>query len=73
MITGEIKTLYSDKEKTTSLFPRTKTSAVSDADGRNLDVILDGYLKKYLDESNFGLSLPTTGERGQIFFKQVVE
>lgn len=73
MATGKIKTLYSDPEKTEALFPRTKINAISDVDGTGLDAILDGYLKKYLDESNFGLSLPTTGERGQIFFKQVVE
>ena len=38
---GKIKTLYSDKEKTEALFPRTKISAVSDSDGTGLDVILD--------------------------------
>ena len=41
MAAGKIKTLYSDKEKTEALFPRTKTSAVSDADGVGLDAFLD--------------------------------
>lgn len=41
MATGKIKTLYSDKEKTEALFPRTKTSAVSDADGVGLDAIIE--------------------------------
>ena len=41
MSTGKIKTLYSDKEKTEALFPRTKTSAISDAEGRGLDAILE--------------------------------
>lgn len=38
---GKIKTLYSDKEKTEALFPRTKVNAVSDEDGTGLNVILD--------------------------------
>ena len=38
--TGKIKTLFSDAEKTEALFPRTKTSAVSNEDGRGLDAIL---------------------------------
>ena len=39
--TGKIKILFSDKEKTEALFPRTKTSAVSSDDGTGLNVILD--------------------------------
>ena len=41
MSTGKIKTLFSDKEKTKALFPRTKTSAVSNSEGKGLDVILE--------------------------------
>ena len=40
-IVGKIKTLFSDKDKTEALFPRTKISAVSDDDGTGLNVILD--------------------------------
>ena len=40
MATGKIKTLFSDKLKTEALFPRTKTSAVSNADGVGLDALL---------------------------------
>ena len=38
---GKIKTLFSDKEKTEALFPRTKLSAVSDENGKGLNAILD--------------------------------
>lgn len=41
MATGKIKTLYSDKEKTEALFPRTKTNAISDENGVGLDALLD--------------------------------
>jgi len=43
-ITGKIKTLFSDKEKTEAVFPRTKVSAVSDDNGNSLDAILDNYV-----------------------------
>ena len=33
MTTGKVKTLFTDKEKTEALFPRTKLSAVSDENG----------------------------------------
>lgn len=39
-LVGKIQTLFSDKEKTTPVFPRTKVSAVSDDDGVGLDVLL---------------------------------
>ena len=39
-ITGKIKTLFSNPEKTEALFPRTKTSAVTNDDGISLDVLL---------------------------------
>lgn len=41
MALGKIKTLFSDKGKTEALFPRTKTSAVSNADGVGLDALLE--------------------------------
>lgn len=41
-VTGEIKNLYSDKDKTRVLLPRTKTKAVSDENGTSLDVLLEG-------------------------------
>ena len=41
-VTGEIKNLYSNKDKTRVLLPRTKTKAVSDENGTSLDVLLDG-------------------------------
>ena len=40
-ITGKIKTLFSDRENTEALFPRTKISAVSDEEGTGLNVILE--------------------------------
>lgn len=41
-ITGEIKNLYSDSEKTKVLIPRTKTKAVTDDNNVSLDVLLEG-------------------------------
>lgn len=38
---GKIKTLFSDKEKTQPIFPRTKIKAVSNDNGKNLQEILD--------------------------------
>lgn len=40
-VTGEIKNLYSDKDKTRVLLPRTKTKAISDENGVGLDALLD--------------------------------
>ncbi len=40
MATGKIKTLFSDKEKTEALFPRTKVKAITDDNGTGLDVLL---------------------------------
>lgn len=37
---GKIQTLFSDREKTTPVFPRTKVSAVSDENGVGLNIIL---------------------------------
>lgn len=47
MTTGKVKTLYSDKEKTEALFPRTKVNAISDNDGMGLDAILESVV--YID------------------------
>jgi hypothetical protein len=41
METGKIKTLFTDIEKTEALFPRTKTSAVTNNEGVNLDALLE--------------------------------
>ena len=38
---GKIMTLFSDKDKTSPVFPRTKINAVSDENGIGLDAILD--------------------------------
>lgn len=45
---GIVKTLYEDREQTQALFPRTKTSAVSDGEGYSLDAII-GTLQQGLD------------------------
>lgn len=42
MSTGEIKTFYSDKEKTNPVFPRTKMNAISDSDGTGLHAYFNG-------------------------------
>lgn len=76
-ITGEIKNLYNDRERTNILFPRTKTSAVSDNEGRGLDAILEDIQTKIssgiVDESLYGTMLPTTAPKGKIFFKKVID
>lgn len=46
-ITGKIKTLFADSAKTEALFPRTKTSAVSDDNGVGLNVILENKQEKH--------------------------
>ena len=38
---GKIQTLFSDKERTTPVFPRTKVKAVSDDNGIGLDALLE--------------------------------
>lgn len=40
-IQGDVKNLYSDREKTRALFPTTKVSAVSDDNGVGLGAILE--------------------------------
>lgn len=41
MIEGKVKTLFEDKEHEQAIFPRTKTSAISDENNVGLDVIID--------------------------------
>lgn len=41
MSTGNIKTLYADREQTSAVFPRTKIQAISDKNGRGLEAFLD--------------------------------
>ena len=45
-IIGKIQSIFLDREKTQPIFPITKTKAVSDDTGRNLDVILDDKASK---------------------------
>lgn len=53
-IQGEIRTLYSDREQTQAVFPRTKTSAVSDENGVGLNVRLKNAApRNLLDNSDF--------------------
>ena len=80
-ITGEIKNLYSDRERTNALFPRTKVSAVSDDSGRGLGVIIEDIegsvetiqtqLNTKQDIIEYGDTLPAAGTVGRIFFKKV--
>ena len=47
-ITGRIKTLFSDAEKTEAVFPRTKIKAVSDDSGIGLNVLIDSKQNKHI-------------------------
>ena len=40
-IEGKLGSLYTDKEQTQPLFPRTKTKAITDDDNIRLDITLD--------------------------------
>lgn len=74
MATGKIKTLYSDSEKTEALFPRTKTSAISNADGRGLDAIIENIEAEISNRQTIiehGTELPAAGNPGRIFLKEV--
>lgn len=42
--TGKVKTIFTDKEKTEAIFPRTKVSAVSDDNGVGLNALLTNML-----------------------------
>lgn len=61
-ISGEIKSLYLDREENTALFPRTKTKAVSDDNGVGLDVLLDGKAPSGYGLGVFDTSNPITKE-----------
>lgn len=53
-IQGEIRTLYSDREQTQAVFPRTKMSAVSDENGVGLNIRLKNAApRNLLDNSDF--------------------
>ena len=53
---GKIQTLFSDEEKTSPVFPRTKVSAVSDDNGVGLDALLDEFPATNIKMAN-GLTL----------------
>ena len=57
-ITGEVGTLYSDREQTKPFFPSTKTKAVSDENGRGLNALLDD-----IDSKIEGLTATDVGAR----------
>lgn len=53
---GNIKTLFADKTKTETLFPRTKVEAISNSDNTSLDVLLDNKQEKHKPFSIFLLA-----------------
>lgn len=57
MTTGKVKTLFTDKEKTEALFPRTKLSAVSDENGVGLDALMEHLA--YTDEKSNDIIINT--------------
>lgn len=74
MVNGEVTTLYKDKEQTIGLFPRTKTSAISNADGRGLDAIIENIETEISNRQTIiehGAELPAAGNPGRIFLKEV--
>lgn len=46
---GNIKSMFEDAEKTKVIFPRTKTSAISDGDGKSLDIVIEELKKSVSD------------------------
>lgn len=81
-VTGEIKNLYSDKDKTRVLLPRTKTKAVSDENGTSLDVLLNeyrDYTKKVgnpqnlLDNSDFRNPVNQRGQQVYTGFNYTID
>ena len=62
-LTGYIKNLFIDKEKTIPLFPRTKVKAVSDDDGVGLNVLLDE-IKNEITPMSKGGTEATDGATG---------
>ena len=64
MTSGKVKTLFSDKEKTEALFPRTKTSAVSNEDGIGLDALMENLIyssNENLNQDTVPLNADTLG------------
>lgn len=62
-ITGEIRSLYIDKERTQALLPRTKTKAVTNDQGVSLDVLLDNITSDSLENRSikaWAVSLDTS-------------
>ena len=57
MTIGKVKTLFTDKEKTEALFPRTKLSAVSDENGVGLDALMEHLA--YTDEKSNDIIINT--------------
>ena len=58
MSQGKIKTLYSDKQKTEPLYPKTKLNAISDENGVGLEAIMQGLA--YTDGLSQNASVPLT-------------
>lgn len=58
MSQGKIKTLYSDKQKTEPLYPKTKLNAISDENGVGLEAIMESLV--YTDELSQDASVPLT-------------
>lgn len=64
MTSGKVKTLFSDKEKTEALFPRTKTSAISNEDGIGLDALMENLIyssNENLNQDTVPLNADTLG------------
>lgn len=70
MATGKVKTLYSDKEKTEVLFPRTKVSAISDDNGNGLTAVINNAIIN-ASEVYVGTSRPSTSGPYKIWMKPV--
>ena len=68
MATGKVKTLYSDKEKTEVLFPRTKVSAISDDNGNGLTAVINNAITN-ASEVYVGTSRPSTSGSYKIWMQ----
>lgn len=68
MATGKVKTLYSDKEKTEVLFPRTKVSAISDDNGNGLTAVINNAINN-ASEVYVGTSMPSASGSYKIWMK----
>ena len=58
--TGQIKTIYLDREKEIPLFPRSKVKAISDDSGKSLEVILEE-LKQLIEGDETNQNMLKTG------------